>query len=223
MEKSSLDKFWFLKNLDIYEGISEAVLCRIASSAYETTVPTGTQIYSPHKEDGNIYVLKRGEVVLYHSKDGKRAIFDTLEPGSVFGSFDPQNLTPTHFAVTTRPTMLCVTPLNEFLKIISEHPEAMLRLMQKMALRIHDYEQKIQNSTEGATERIYNELERIQKKRQQSFLGKFLPIPLQITHETLAEHTNLNRVTVTRGLQQLKNEGLIRIESGTGVIHLAKV
>lgn len=221
--QNNQDKFWFLKNLDIYEGISEAALCRIAETAYETTRPKNFQVYSPHEPDGNIYVLKRGEVVLYHSKNGKRAIFDTLEPGSVFGSFDPSNIVPGHFAVTTRPSLLCVTPLNEFLKIIAQHPEAMLRLMQKMALRIHDYELKIHSGIEGASERIYNELLRIQQKRQRSFLGKLMPVPLQITHETIAEYTNLNRVTVTRGLKALKEQGLVTIEKDTGAIRLKKI
>ena len=52
----------------------------------------------------------RGEVLLYHSKNGKRAIFDVLPPGSVFGNFDPSLKKPTHFAETTKGTLLCVTP-----------------------------------------------------------------------------------------------------------------
>ena len=47
-----------------------------------------------------------------------------------------------------------------------------------------------------------------------------MKIPLQVTHEQIAERTNLNRVTVTRCLKKLKTEGLVTIEKGTGIIHL---
>jgi len=215
------DKMWFLKDLDIYSGVSEKSLCQIAPGSFEEDYRKGTQIYTPHQGDHNIYNIKHGEVILYHSKDGKRAIFDTLGPGSVFGNFDQSQDKPTHFAETTKGTLLCVTPLDEFLKIIQQHPELMLNLMQSMASRIQDYETKIKSNIETASEKVFTELERLQKKRQSSLIGKFMPVPLQITHEKLAEHTNLNRVTVTRSLKKLKDDGLISINS-KGVIELTK-
>ena len=212
-------KVWFFKDLDIYAGVSEKALCTLAPDSFEENYRQGTQIYTPDQTDQNIYVLKHGEVILYHSKDGKRAIFDTLGPGSVFGNFDSNQPNPTHYAETTKGTLLCVTPLPEFLNIIKNRPELMLNLMQRMAERIQDYETKIKSNIETASERVYMELERLQKKRQGSIMGKILPIPLQITHEKLAEYTNLNRVTVTRSIKQLKDEGLIRI-SENGSIEL---
>jgi len=222
MSENDDNKIWFLKDLDIYAGISERSLCQLAPTAFEEDYKKGTQIYTPHEKDQNIYVLKHGEIILYHSKEGKRAIFDTLGPGSVFGNFDLSQASPTHFAETTRNTLLCVTPLDEFLKIIKHHPEMMLNLMQTMARRIQDYEDKIKMNIETASERVFSELERLQKKKQRSFIGKFMPVPLQITHEKLAEHTNLNRVTVTRSLKKLKEEGLIGINE-KGVIELKKL
>ena len=221
MTSQKNDKMWFIKDMDIYSGVSERTLCQLAPTSFEEDYRKGSQIYSPHQADHNIYNIKHGEIILYHSKDGKRAIFDTLEPGSVFGNFDMQQEKPTHFAETTKSTLLCVTPLPEFLNIIKNRPELMLNLMQSMANRIQDYEMKIKSNIETASERVYSELERLQKKRQGSLLGKFMPIPLQITHETLAEYTNLNRVTVTRSLKKLKEEGIISIND-KGVIELIK-
>lgn len=214
------DHNFVLKGVDIYDGIPESSFCQIAPNSFEDNYAKDAQLYTPHKEDGKIYVVKRGEIILYHSKDGKRAIFDTLGPGSVFGSFDPDSPKPNHFAMTTKSSYLCVTPVNEFLKVISAHPEAMLKFMQKMASRINDYEMKIQNSIETASERIYSELLRLNKKRQHKLLSKWMSIPLQVTHEQIAERTNLNRVTVTRSLKKLREEGLLSIEKETGIIKL---
>ncbi len=219
MSEQNNEKFWFLKDLDIYEGISDASFCTIAPNSVDKRFPKDTQIYSPHEPDNHIYVVHRGEVILYHSKDGKRSIFDTLGPGSVFGTFDPKHPTPGHFAITTKNTELCVTPVNEFLKVIASHPEAMLKLMQKMTMRIQDYERKIHTNIETASERVYSELVRLKTKRQKGFIGK-ITIPLRITHEQLAEYTNLNRVTVTRSLKKLKEMGVIDIDKTSGSIEL---
>ncbi len=208
-----------LRDINIYEGIPERSFCKLAPNSFEDNFSKGSQLYTPHKDDGKIYVIHRGEVVLYHSKDGKRAIFDTLGPGTVFGTFDPASPKPNHFAQTTKNSYLCVTPVDEFLKVISAHPEAMLKFMQKMANRINDYEEKISTNIDTASEKIYQELNRLNKKRS-SFMGKLIKIPLQITHEQIAERTNLNRVTVTRSLKKLKTDGLVSIEEGTGIIDL---
>jgi CRP-like cAMP-binding protein len=216
--KTMNENMWALKDLDIYEGIPESELCVIAPGAFEKTYSKDVQLYSPHEPVGYIFVVKRGEVILYHSKEGKRAVFDVLGPGSVFGTFDAANKTPNHFAQTTKNTLLCVTPVEEFLKIVSRHPEIMLRLMQRMAMRINDYEQKIRSSIDTASEKVYFELVRLKDKKQKSILGKIMPIPLQVTHEQIAELTNLNRVTVTRSIKKLKNAGLITVDKGTGVI-----
>lgn len=221
MSSSQNQKAWVLKDLDIYEGIPEKKFCEIAPQSVDKSISKGQHIYTPHEKDGNIYVVHRGEVILYHSKDGKRSIFDTLGPGSVFGTFDVNSPMPTHYAEATKNTLLCTTPISEFLKVISAYPESMLRLMQKMAIRIQDYEIRMKSSIETAVERVYSELLRLHKKRQKTLLGKM--IPLQLTHEKIAEHTNLNRVTVTRCIKKLKEDGLIQIESKTGVITLNEV
>lgn len=215
---SSGQQIYVLKDFNIYEGIPEKEFCDIARSSVDRKYKKGNRIYSPYEDDGNIYVVHRGEIVLYHSKDGKRAIFDTLGPGSVFGSFDFQNPRPNHFAEVTKNAMLCVTPVKEFLQVISAYPETMLRMMQKLAIRINDYEEKIKSNIETASERIYSELVRLQKKRKSNPITRL--IPLQITHEKIAEHTNLNRVTVTRSIKRLKDEGMIEINDKTGVIKL---
>lgn len=214
------DHHWVLKGIDLYESIPEKEFCAIAVSAVDKNYAKDAVVYTPHEPVGHIYVVHSGEVILYHSKEGRRAIFDTLGPGSVFGCFDPENPTPAHFAQAIKPTVLCTTPVSEFMQIVAKHPELMLRLMQKMAIRISDYEQKIGAGMNTAVERVYQELLRLRKKKQNSSLGRPLPIPLQATHEQLAERTNLNRVTVTRCLRQLRERGLIAVDKNTGIIRL---
>lgn len=219
MEQSS-EKIFFLRNIDIYEGIDESELIKIAETAHECSFQPKNILYSPHEENQNVYVLKKGEVELYHSRDGKKIVFDVLTPGSVFGNFDITTPKQTHFAECTRPSYLCITPLQEFLKIISVYPELTLKLMQKMAQKMKDYEMKMETGSGNAEEKILFELQRLQEKRSKSFLGKYFKQPLYVTHEVLAELTGLNRVTVTRTIHKLEETSKIKIDPVTRSIEV---
>jgi len=204
-------KIFFLKNLDIYNWLSEDEHMRIAKNSYECSKFENDVIYSPENEDSNIYVLKKWEVELYHLKNGKKIVFDILVPWDVFWNFDLKSKYPTHYAASIRSCYLCITPLEEFLRIISAHPELMLVFMQKMAKRLSDYEDKINSNNWNASEKILYELKRLKKKKSKNFFWKFFNLPLKITHEKISSITWLNRITVTRTVSTLQKDWKIII------------
>ncbi len=213
-------KAYFLKNLDIYSWISEQEHVRIAENSTDRTHLASEIIYWPDNDDQNIYVLKKWEIELYHVKDWKKIVFDILTPWSVFWNFEIEKPKPTHSAWCIRDSYLCITPLNEFLKIISAHPELMLKLMQKMASRIKDYEHKIEINWSSADDRVIYELKRLKEKKSKNFFWKMFDLPLNVTHEKLALITWLNRVTVTRAMDTLKKSWRIKIDGLTWAIEI---
>ncbi|GEM_PF-5635352 len=207
-----------LRDVNIYENISEEELIRIAKTAIESQLPRGAILFSPENPAQQVYVIKNGEVELYHEKNGKRIVFETLFPGDVFGDFGTG---PTdYFAQTTRASFLCQTPTHEFLDIVRAHPEMSLNLMQTMATKIHDYERKIASLNKPAKDQILDEIKRLQAKKQKSFLNKIFHVPLRLSHQKLSEKTGLNRVTVTKLLGDLREEGTLSIDAKTGEIRL---
>lgn len=207
---------------DMFDSIPEEERMPISESLHGDSIPKGTTIYTPHEELNKIYLLKQGEVVLYHSHEGKTEIFDTLSPGALFGNFqlDPQK--PSHFAATTRETVLCGFSTEDFSTILSKRPELTMKFIEKMATRIADYERRFKNSLYTAKFRIYDELKRLEEKKNNSFFGKLFDkkVPIRLTHEEIAKITGLNRVTVTRSLKELKEEGLVSVDSESGVIEI---
>ena len=209
------EKIGYLRNIDIYQGLTDEEIVCIAKNSHDKTVQKNNLLYTPHEDNQYIYVLKRGEIQLYHSKDGNKVVFDIIGPGTVFGGFNTENRRPNHFAECIRNSFLCVTPINEFLMIVSKRPEMMLHLMQKMSERIFEYEKKLEVSTGSASEKIMYELARLKEKRSHNFMGKFFAQPLKVTHERLAIMTGLNRVTVTRTMDILKKTNKIEINDTT--------
>jgi CRP-like cAMP-binding protein len=215
--------FCYLSQFDLFDALSEGELMKDAPSMHGKKYSKGELIYSPHKQTDLIYVLKEGEVILYHSHDGKQETFDTLGPGTLFGNFSVESRNPSHFAEATRDSNVCVFPIMDFLNIIKNKPDLMMRFIQNMADRLLDYERRFKNNLQTAKETIYEELSRLKEKRKRSFLGKFFGSdgpPLRLTHEQIASLTGLNRVTVTRSIKELKEEGLLHINPSNGVIEL---
>lgn len=212
------NKISFLRNCELYEGLSDEEICSVAQSSVNRNYTKGELIYTPHTPAPNIYIVKKGEVQLYHSIDGKKIVFDILTPGSVFGCFQMEQSLPNHFAECSKPGYLCTTPINEFLQLVQVYPEITLRLMQKMAHRLNEYETKLEASSGDAATKILYELKRIQEKRSRNFFGKIFSLPLRMTHEEIAHLTGLNRVTVTRTMQELIHMGKISIDSSSGGI-----
>jgi CRP-like cAMP-binding protein len=215
MSELQNEKLGYLRNIDIYQGLTDAEIVCIAKNSHDKTIQKNNLIYTPHEDNQYIYVLKRGEVQLYHSKDGNKVVFDIIGPGTVFGGFSSESRRPNHFAECVRNSFLCVTPVNEFLTLVSKRPEMMLNLMQKMSERISEYERKLEVSTGTASEKIMYELARLKEKRSHNFMGKFFAQPLKVTHERLAIMTGLNRVTVTRTMDVLKKANKIQVNDKT--------
>lgn len=215
--------YCYLSEFDLFEDVPEEVLQKEGQIVHGTSFEKGETLYSPHQDNELIYVLKEGEVMLYHTHQGKKEGFDTIGPGTLFGNFNINNKRPTHFAEATRDCKVCVFPVEGFLNIVKTKPELMMKFIQSMAERLQDYESRFKNNLQSAKETIFEELRRLKNKKRKGLFSKFYGAdgpPLRLTHEQIATLTGLNRVTVTRSIKELKEEGLISIDANSGVIDL---
>jgi CRP/FNR family transcriptional regulator len=202
-----------IRDIDIYEGIPESEMMKIAETALEQNVAKGMILFSPENPADKVYALRGGEVELYHEQGGKKVVFETLFPGDLFGDF---GIKTDYFAITTRPSYVCETPTSEFLEIVRNYPDMALRLMRVLAAKISDYEGKIASLSRPARDQVLDELRRLHYKNGKSLFAKVFHIPLRISHQKLAEKTGLNRVTVTKLLGELRAEGMVEVDEKTG-------
>jgi len=208
-----MDKAWYVSHLDVFEGISDNEMMGIAEQAVEHRCSTAKHVYGPHDGlDRQVFMLKEGEVILYHSEDGKRRIFDVLGPGSIFGNFFPSSPNVMHFAEAMPGSRYCVLSVADFQKVTAAHPEILTRLLYKLSERLHEYEEKLHADAKGAAERVYAALRNYQRKKRNPFSIFSKDHPIALSHEKLAELTGLNRVTVTRAIKLLKMRGDIVVD-----------
>lgn len=208
---------WHLTNVDLFEGIPPEDIAKLCDQVKDHVYETKTLLYMPKDFLDRIYVVKSGEVQLYHLFDGRRTVFDTLTAGDVFGNFSTKPILSSHFAEVAPGTRISHFPVNEFLKLVSANPEVMLRALRILSERLNDYESKISMCPQPAKDKVVKELNRYHEKVTGE---KELAHGMKLTHQKIANLTGLNRVTVTRALQDLSKEGKISYDEDTGGIHI---
>lgn len=201
------DKIWYLKQVNLFMGIPDKEIMQIAKKMSEKKCNKKEILYTPFEVTKSIYVLKKGEVTLYHLHNGKKLIIDTLNEGSIFGNLSFKNEKSSHFAEVTASSYLCVFEVNDFIKIIQSKPDLMLKLLQTMSNRINDFEVRFKGNIYDAKEKILNQLHLLHKNENASIFNKLMRKKSKITHEKLSHYTGLTRETVTRIIQELKREG----------------
>ena len=206
-------KFFCLRQIDLYKGVSEEDLSKIAKDSTDISYPAETVLFSEGDPAHYVYVLKDGEIELFKTINGKKTMLHTLFPGDVFGYFG--NEVYFHSAITTRKSYICKTSKEDFLKIIQHFPQISLQIMKVMAERTEEYEQKIAMLSSPAKERLYETLKTLFEKKKKGLLHKLINLPFKISHQQLSEKTGLNRVTVTKLLKELQKEGKIRVSLNT--------
>lgn len=210
------NKLWYLQNLDLFQGIPDEEIMSIANKIVEKKCHKKEVLYTPFETNKYICVLKKGEVTLYHSHQGRKLIIDILKPGAIFGNFGFDESASEHFAEVTEDSYMCFFEMEDFLKIIQAKPEVMLRFMKIMSNRIKDYEHKMKGNLYDAKEKIIHHLEILEDKNRRSLMSRLRPKQIKITHNKLAQQVGLSRETVTRAISDLRKEGRITSdESGS--------
>lgn len=203
MESANL--FWYLKNVNLFQGLNAADLRDVASIVNEKNCRKKELLYTPHSEPEDIYILKQGEITLYTSQDGKRFVLDVLGPDSIFGRLSPSTQTVGHFAEVTQDAYICTIPLKKFSKLIGEKPLILSNLLNILAGQVQEYQKKLGENMMTAEEKVIACLNQ-NEKRSNSLLSKWF-LPAKITHAKIADQTGLSRETVSRIISRLKKSG----------------
>ncbi|PIQ79756.1 hypothetical protein COV81_01010 [Candidatus Peregrinibacteria bacterium CG11_big_fil_rev_8_21_14_0_20_41_10] len=197
--------FWYLRNVDLFQGLSESDLRDVAAIVHERSCHKRELLYSPYEGPNDIFILKKGEITLYTSKGGRRLVLDILGPSSIFGCLTPDLKSAAHFAEVTETAYICTISLQKFSKLIGEKPQILMNLLNILAGQVREYQARLQESAMNAEEKVLACLKQ-QKTRNSSILAQWFNSG-KLTHEKIAEQTGLARETVSRIMSRLKKEG----------------
>lgn len=207
-------KFWYLKQFNLFEGITDSDLMAIENFTIEHYLGKKELVFEPGRKLDTVYILKEGEVILYQVHEGKKIILDILKPGSFFGniSLNPNEQT-THYAEASDNIRICALSTEAFLAVVRRYPEIVLRLLQMVTEKMREYEDRIKSTTVlTAKEHVLEAIKIIQRNDERNFLPRILRKRTKITHEKLASFTGLARETVTKAISELEKEGKLKVD-----------
>ncbi|MBI4546532.1 MAG: Crp/Fnr family transcriptional regulator [Ignavibacteriae bacterium] len=207
-------KFWYLKNINIFDGMDDVQMKQVEKMTTMTHVEKHQPIYFPEQSasgGNNIYFLKEGHVKLSRlHEDGREIILDVLGPGEMFGELSiVEEDSRKEIAEALDGVLICTMSKHDFEAMLMHNPELNLRMTKWIGLRLRRFEEKMSElAFKDVTKRIISFLIRYAEDFGK-IKGGVVSIKSFLSHQEIAYLTATSRQTVTTVLNDLKSRNLI--------------
>lgn len=195
-----------LSATDIFRDLNSKELDEVDRITSMTTCQRGKVFYTPGETGEVLFILKQGRVNLYRiNQDGKKLVSTSIGPGSVFGemSLVGQGMHDT-FAEAAEDCTLCVMSQSDLEHVLLSKPRVAVRFMELMASRLREVEARMENvAFKSVPSRLAAHLLQLANDGDGMIRG--------VSHQDLADMVGTYRETVTRILNEFRNEGYIEL------------
>ncbi len=216
-----MDRIYHLQATELFQDLSREELAALEEKMPERTVEAGQLIYSPQERGEALFILKKGRVRLFRlSPDGKSLTTAVLEPGSVFGEMAllGQGMHES-FAETMEPSLLCTLNKRDVQELLLSDPRVARRLIELIGQRLLEAERKLEEfAFKSVPERLASLLLHLAHIQDPGTSPAPVPLAARYTHQQLAEMIGTYRETVTKTLNEFRQQGLLRVERGQIVL-----
>jgi CRP-like cAMP-binding protein len=123
-----------------------------------------------------------------------------------------------NFAEALTPCLLCLMSREDVKELLLSDPRIAFRLMETIGQRLVNTEQRLSDMVfKHAPERIATQLIQLAQQRR-SWLGRRSHPEVRCTHEELAHLVGVHRETVTKVLNEFRQQELIDLHRGRVVL-----
>lgn len=204
-------KFWYLKNINIFDGIDDTQMKMIEKMTTMSRLGKRHPIYFPEQPSNSIFFLKEGHVKLFRlHEDGREVILDILGPGEIFGELSIVDQGERREAAETLDdALVCSMSMKDFENMVLHNQLLNLQLTKWIGLRLRRFEEKMSDlAFKDVTKRIISFLVRYANDFGK-IKGGMVHISSFLSHQEIAYLTATSRQTVTTVLNELKQKELI--------------
>lgn len=216
----SQTKLWYLKNLDIFDYLSDKEVKMIDAYTNMREVKKGETLYLQGGADKNFFMLKKGAVKITKvTPQVHEIILEMLKNGSIFGEMgviEPRERNES--AVALEDSLICTMRKEDFDYLAQRIPGLAMRMTKMIGLKRWKIENKL-------LDLLYCTVEQRIAKTLLNLLDDFgVPykdgylLKVKLTHKDYAGLIASTRETVTTAFNKLKNESIIYFEGKYVVI-----
>ena len=195
------EKLWFVRRLDLFEGLSEAEMERLATLMHDRACRMGEDIVVRPKGD-RIYLVKKGRVSVLDN--GVNAAI--LGAGQIFGtSAFFGTASGAQRVVALEDAVICDAPAGQFLGAMATHPRLAARMMTLLARQIFELERTVERTaTEPVGQRLADLLLQMAKRDGPR------PEVRALSEADLARMIGASRESVSRLVAAWERDGVLR-------------
>lgn len=191
---------------ELFRDLGQQEMVEIERATTMTTCKRGTVFFAPDETGEVLFILKQGRVNLYRmTEEGKKLVTATLEPGSIFGemSLAGQGMNGS-FAEASEDSTLCLMSRADVQQVIQRYPSVALRLLEGMAKRLDDAEERLADVTyKSVPARIAATLLRLSGPDNR---------PVNLSHQDIADMVGTYRETATRIMNEMRADELLELQ-----------
>src|SRR4051812_19189936 len=193
-----------------------AILRGMGVASADRVYQTGDAIYNEGEYGDALYILISGVVKLFRPYSGsKEATLRLLKSWDIFGHLAfAGEATQRAYAEAVTQCKVTKVPKIFVERAIRREPQAALKMMTLLELRLVQYEELVQCLLPRETEmRLANLLPILARKFGERD-GRSVTIDLRLTHQDLAAMVASTRESVTKVLNEMRNRGVVEVEGG---------
>lgn len=201
---------------DLFRGIAQGDLERIARLFAERRYPKGATIFERGDPGEALYVVKEGLVKLAsHTGRGTETILHLLPPGALFGEILLSEQKRVFTALAETDAVVSVLPKQTLVQLLSTVPAFSMNIIRLLSQRLAKVEMEFAGF--GHTWSYHRLAKVLLALGSQHGVktAKGTALTLRLTHEELANLIGTTRETVSTQMGRFRRTGLIRREGKT--------
>jgi signal transduction histidine kinase len=141
----------FLKQIALFQEMSEADLDKLSESVVEMSIPPGKELFREGDEGRRAYIIIDGEVEILKESQGREVLLAVRGKGAVIGEMALLQALPRSATVRARSeTTLCAIEKEELDRLMQASPSAMQALFQTILSRMREDQVQLQQSEKMA-------------------------------------------------------------------------
>lgn len=214
-------KIEILRPVPLLATLDDEQLGRVAALCTEVKFDRDQIILQQNEPGDALYILLAGRVkVVLYGEDGREVILSALRDGDFFGEMALIDGGPRSASVVAvEDSRLIRIRRDAFLRLLREHPEMALNILQAMTQRLRVADGRIGSlalmDVYGRVARALRELAQQEGVRR----GSDIVLEKRPTHQELAAMAGTSRETVSRVLGDFGRSGLCSIEGRGLILH----
>lgn len=199
----------------LFEGLERPELEAVAARAERRAYAAGQAVFSQGERARHIFLIKSGRIRISRTmENGAEIILDIRKPGDCLGEYILNDLeSEYHYPVSAwcmEDVFICGFTRDAFEELVLKIPAIGLKAIRNMAGRIANLTERLDAMSQThLEEKLYGVLLNVAREHGVRRQDGYYQMEMPLTHEDLGFLIGAHRVSVTRVMKKLKEDGRV--------------